>query len=508
MLFLLAIHVGSAVPFTLYGFTLSCSIFNSRTTCKIFELVFLSSAWSITGLLLGYTVYLCIMSRVPRPFPLVTPIDLLDSQTASWTTSIISAQSVTHLLPSSDNKPLNSRPSTRSAGTASSASVYSQNSAPRPKTVPKRFFVANAAPASNTPAGVARMGQQLQRTPSYGATESEMREVEPSILQSRFSTSSMESEQSAAPAPPTLRRLFSLRASRASEHLFRRPTAPASLPASPRPSREMAQRASQRSLLLNNANPFSDPLSRPQTALSGRSYASGLSYASAFPPTPVRQPQPPPELYYHSPYGPPAHYASPGSQYSSRAASPQVYAVGPPPGPPGYAYLAPYAVHYAGAPARTHAATPSAVSIHSMSPSIHFGSHANIHASPSPISASGHPAALTPSHPANMHMHAGARLPEAAHLRSTSDPLFRPYSAGPRVGRRGAGAGAYDDLALPNPYMAGAEIRRYGSVPHMRSAAGYGYGYEYRAPSATAADDPRWRAAVLQAAAAAAAGRG
>lgn len=132
-----------------------------------------------------------------------------------------------------------------------------------------------------------------------------------------------------------------------------------------------------------------------------------------------------------------------------------------------------------------------------MSPSIHFN-HAN--ASPT----SGHPAALTPSHPANMHAGAGAaRLPEAAHLRSASDdPLFRPYSAGPRVGRRGAGA--YDDLALPNPYAAGAEIRRYGSVPHMRSA---GYGYEYRAPSATAADDPRWRAAVLQAAAAAA-GRG
>ncbi|OJT14590.1 hypothetical protein TRAPUB_8836 [Trametes pubescens] len=443
------------------------------------------------------------MSRVPRPFPLVTPLDLLETQTGSWTTSIVSMHSATHLLPPSDSPPLQNRPSTRSA---SSASVYSQSSAPRPKTVPKKLFVANATPAN---------ANTLPRTSTYGATDrdSEMREAAPSVLQSRFSTSSMESVQSAAPPArsPKPRRLFSLRASRA-EHLFRRPTAPASLPASPRPSRDSPQRPAPGPLLLNT-NPFSDPLSRhgtPQTARSGFSYNSGLSYASAA--TPVRYAQPPPEIFY--PYAPSVSYPNSNSPYGSRAASPQVYAVGPPPPPPmqmqmlpqGYAYLAPYAVHYAGAPTRAHASTPSAVSIHSMSPSIHFA-----HASLSPISASGHPAALTPSHPANANI--AMRAPAPVHLRGTSDPLFRPYSAGPgpRVGRRGAGV--YDDadlaLALPNPYpyMGGAEIRRYGSVPHMRSAAGYGYGDRAPSAAATAADDPRWRAAVLQAAAAAA-GRG
>lgn len=84
MVFLLAIHIGkhlqpptekrahdlcagTAVPFTLYGVRFSCKIFgesvvssplpirqlilpDTQLTCKIVDLAFLATAWSITGL--------------------------------------------------------------------------------------------------------------------------------------------------------------------------------------------------------------------------------------------------------------------------------------------------------------------------------------------------------------------------------------------------------------------------------------------------------------------------
>ena len=107
-------------------------------------------------------------------------------------------------------------------------------------------------------------------------------------------------------------------------------------------------------------------------------------------------------------------------------------------------------------------------------------------------------------------------------MRMASDPLWRPYSAGARLG-------PYDNVELPNPYNRGAEIRRYGSVPHIRSgneSGGYGYaglgyggyglgyamGFGYGAwgreggvvPMAAgkaAGNDPRWREMVMRAAA-------
>ncbi|KAH9857014.1 hypothetical protein C2E23DRAFT_934271 [Lenzites betulinus] len=485
VLFLLAIHIGAAVPFTLFGFSFSCAIFNPGATCKIVNLTFLSSAWSITGLLLGYTVYLCIMSRVPHPAPLVTLNDLLDTPPVSRATSVVSAHSATRLLSQSAQSTL-ARP-------ASPASMYSQEST-RPRTVPKRLFVANSTPRSSTQTTVSRT-EELQRAPSYGATGTETREIEPSILHSRFSTSTMGSTHSVAPALP--RSLFSLRVPH-SEHLFRRPSAPAA-PSVPRPPVEkMPQRIPPRPLLLN---PFSDPLSRhgtPETAFSGYSYTSAPAnmnvggYAVPPPfPGPYGQG---PAAYgsYLSPYASPSLYSAP--QFD-RSSTPQtIYTVTGPaqvlPGPPGYAYLAPYAVHYAGAPTRTHAATPSASSIHSMSPSIHF--HPT---GPAPA----HPASLTPAHPANE-----TRAPPAVHLRSASDPVVRTYSADPRVGGRGDG-----DVMLPNPYAAGAEIRRYGSVPHVRSTGAYvdsvTSGCMGGLTAAAPAEDGRWREAVLKAASA---GRG
>ncbi|KAI0831445.1 hypothetical protein BC628DRAFT_1353747 [Trametes gibbosa] len=484
VLFLLAIHIGAAVPFTLFGFSFSCTIFNSGATCKTVNLAFLSSAWSITGLLLGYTVYLCVMSRVPRPLPLVTPNDLLGTPPASRATSMVSAHSATRLLTQS--------PPSTSTRPASPASVYSQNSI-QPRTVPKRLFVANSTPRSSTLAELPHI-EQLQRAPSYGAMSTETCQVEQAVLLSRFSTSTMGSTHSAAPSSP--KRLFSLRVSRP-EHLFRRPSAPAASLAPRPPVEEMPQRVPPRPLLLN-PNPFNDPLSRhgtPETALSGFSFASapanmnGGQYAAL----PYAQ-GPPTYGSYLSPYAVPSLHSAP--QFERPATPHTIYTVTGPAqvlGPPGYAYLAPYAVHYAGAgPARTHAATPSASSIHSLSPSIHFHHPADAFLGPA------HPAALTPAHPAND----STRVPALAHLRSASDPVHRSYSAAPRVGGRGD-----VDVVLPNPYAAGAEIRRYGSVPHVRSG-GYAYvagGSGTGLTAAAAAEDGRWREAVLKAASA---GRG
>ncbi|KAI0636825.1 hypothetical protein C8Q77DRAFT_526582 [Trametes polyzona] len=515
MLFLLAIHIGTAVPFTLFGFSLPCAaIFGSASTCRVISLVILSSAWSITGLLFGYTVYLCIMSRVPRPFPLVIHNDLLATPPVSRAPSMASMHSSSRLLHQSNTPP--------SARPVSPSSVYSQNSI-QARTVPKRLFVANATPPPSALPTSPQDGP-LQRARSYGATTSQAREVEPSVMQSRFSTSTIGSIETVVPSPP--RRLFSLRHARSEGHL-RRPSASSTTSPKPkRPSQDMAQRVPPRPLLLN-PNPFSEPLSRhgtPETALSGYSFASAPGnmsvrrYAFPAPPQSGMQSALAQGMYLTPSPPPPTQIYASAPVPLDRAGSPQsqVYVVSP--GPAGYAYLAPYAVQYTGPPVRAHAATPSADSIHSMSPSIHFHPDAPPLLALGPprrgsasSASSGHPAALTPAHPANAdgdasptasaraEMGTGMRLPPAVHLRSASDPVFRPYSADPRV--RG---GEYEGILLPNPYVAGAEIRRYGSVPHVRSD-GYGYGLGGgaggRAGAVAAAEDPRWREAVMKAAA-------
>ncbi|KAI0647198.1 hypothetical protein C8Q79DRAFT_611013 [Trametes meyenii] len=488
MLFLLAIHIGTAVPFTLYRFSFPCDFFGTKTACKVVALTFLATAWSITGLLLGYTVYLCIMSRVPRPFPLITPNDLLSTPPSTSATPTGASQ----------------RP-------ASPASVYSQHSS-HSRTVPKRLFLANSSGAP--------------RDLSYGAIDTQSRVPAPSIVRSRFSTSTIGSIP-ASPPPPT--RLHSLRASISEHLLHRRPSASPVPPVPQLPQERSTPKAPPRPLLLN-PNPFVDPLSRhgtPETALSGLSFTSAPANPNLGRMAPPMQG---PYGHFLSPYVFPTGAPNgtpflPGGQFGHRDGSPQTY-----PAMPHLlvGYPAPY-MHYAGGPVgahiRSHSATPSAASIHSMSPSIHF-THPFGNALP-------HPAALTPSHPAGVHPNFHDALgmmtgivapPPSAHLRSTSDPVFRPYTADPSPRRPpGLYDGGSDDIAFPNPYAAGAEIRRYGSVPHVRAAGASAhavYGPAPRGPVYTAgwtghgarvhekgivrgwaaAGDPRWREAVLKAA--------
>ncbi|KAI9065131.1 hypothetical protein FKP32DRAFT_1568527 [Trametes sanguinea] len=435
MLFLLAIHIAPAVLFTLYGITFSCQIFDSMNTCKLVDLIFLASTWSITGLLLGYTVYLFIMSRVPRPFPLVTPNDLLGSLPRSRPSSTFSVRSTTGLL---------SRPAFRlPMCSASPVSIQSHQSSGI-RTVPKKLFVANTAGKPQTDA-------RSQRGPAYGATKAQEGR---SPLQSRFSTSTIGSVEDDSPLSP-LRKLINLRTPQHS----RNPSAAS--------QQQIAQHQSPprpppRPLLLN-PNSFRDPLSRhgtPETAFSGSTVMSrsgSVNTAHMVPGPFVHHGYTNPFVQYMARM--PMQTQLPGSQ-AHVPGNTQVY-FGP------QIYPTAYASHYPGVPAalqipeRSHSATPSASSIHSMAPSIHF------------TDASGntyvHPAVLTPSHPSNGNdPNPAARLPPVAHVRSASNPFFRSYSTEPRVRTN-------EDVALPNPYAAGGEIRRYGSVPHVRSGSFAGY---------------------------------
>ncbi|KAI0780783.1 hypothetical protein BD413DRAFT_500132 [Trametes elegans] len=459
MLVLIVLHSGTSVLFTLFGSSFSCAIFHSNATCKVADLVFFSSAWSITGLLVGYTIYLCII-RIP---------------------SMSSINSATHLLHRVDTQ--------RSPRPASPASVYSQESM-HSRTAPRRLFVVNrdslAQPFSSTRGSIA---EPLRRNASYGATNAQDRTPASSVLPSRFSTSTIASIEHVDPAPP--KRMFSLRSTRSS-HLLRQPSAPAvpALPASipipvpaPVPApvpRKPAQRQPPRRVqpppLSLSPKPFTERLSQHGTLETAPARVSSISAPAN--PNLVRG-----TPYMQGSYGthrmPHAHSAGipsqprPSMQYN-RSASPQMQMYA---GPQVFAgYPAPY-VTYGGQLVRSPSATPSvssmtSMSIHSMSPSIHFtNAFGNTRT---------HPAALTPAHPFNMKGNAAGSPPPAhLHLRSLSDPLFRPSSADPHMGPY-----AYHGGALPGPYHAGAgagaEIRRYGSLPHVRSGSyglvGYGGG--------------------------------
>ncbi|RPD63798.1 hypothetical protein L227DRAFT_650792 [Lentinus tigrinus ALCF2SS1-6] len=491
MIFLLAIHAGTAVPFTLYGVRFSCKIFDTQRTCKIVHISFLATAWSITGLLLGYTVYLCIMSQVPKPFPLITPNDLLTGSTssASRKSSMSSIDSSTGLLASNSARP---------SSTASVPSAYSQDSVSG-RTVPKRMFVANNGSGipSQPEDALARVrrAQQVRRGQSYGAMGSPQHPRVP-VPQSRFSGSTVASNRSPEPPSPWGRAVSPAQSSIMSTH-SRQSSAAATIA----PQRQMRNvpHAPPGPLLLN-PNPFMEPLSRhgtPKTALSGLSYSSAPGnlnlghMAAAYSP-------------FSQPYG---GYLGP---YSMSAGVPPQLQPGAHPGipqahpytsmPPYMASLGPHVSYSAspvGGPPRMHNATPSNASIHSMAPSVHFTNEYG-HS----VHGHGHTTG-TASDNTNM------RLPPNAHMRMTSDPVWRPYSAGARLGN-----GPYDNVELPNPYNRGAEIRRYASNPHVRSGShgGYEYAYAYGSQGGrvheggiargfAAVNDPRWREMVMRAAA-------
>ncbi|KAI0717179.1 hypothetical protein C8T65DRAFT_641638 [Cerioporus squamosus] len=445
VVFLLAIHIGTAVPFTLYGVRFSCKIFDTQLTCKIVDLAFLATAWSITGLLLGYTIYLCIMSRVPRPFPLVTPNDLLASTpSVSRSPSMSSVNSRTGLL---------ARTNGRSSSPASIRSAYSQHSTSG-RTVPKRMFVANNGAPSQPEEALSRVRreQQVRRGQSYGAMGSPHHPrppVAPSVLQSRFSGSTTASTRSFHSPPP---KSVSPVQSSVMSTLSRQSSAATTI--TPQRQPQNAPRAPPRNLNLGHMAAYS-PFAQPYAYSSYLGpYSTSTSTSAGVPPQ--LQPGARPEA---------THFTNPFADPQAHPGSTPAYMV-------------------------------------SMGPHVSY-------------SATGRSIIPQGQRPA------GAADTRLAHARMASDPVWRPYSAGARLG-----GPYYDDVELPNPYNRGAEIRRYGSVPHVRSgsygAPAYGGGYTSENGHATydsagyyagqgawtasvsgraAGNDPRWREVVMRAAA-------
>ncbi|KAJ8462343.1 hypothetical protein ONZ51_g10959 [Trametes cubensis] len=458
MLFLLAIHIAPAVLLTLFGSSFSCVIFDTKATCKAVNLAIFSVAWSITGLLLVYTLYLCVMSRVPRPFPLITPNELLDTSSLRRASSLCSVESTTYLLPRTNT--------TSPARPTSPASVYSYHSS-HARTVPKRLFVVNAGvglPREGPPPST-QQSIPINLGPSYSATAMQERALEPNALRSRFSLSTVESaETTLIPVEPMspLKKLMSLRASFAS--------APATVHVGRLVHARYTQAHYGNFVLPHTPRP--EPSQRPAgPQWNGAGYSQGYAGSPSFPG------YPPPPLYLH---------------YSGVPVS---------------------------LPERTPSAASSSSSIHSLSPSIHF-------TDPSGSTTVVHPASLTPgmrTPNGNVNVYSPnsvtrqPNLPPTAHFRSASDPVYRSHSAGPRVN---SGQAYTRNPVVRDPYAVGAEIRRHGSVPHIRggsyggyseSAAGYQYGYAPRSAEGSrnggygrgpvVGSDPRWMEAVLKAAA-------
>ena len=436
------------------------------------------------SLVLGYTLYLCIMSRVPRPFPLVVPNELLTGSTQSHSraTSLSSITSTTGLLTKNNAVPP-ILPTTRPTSPASIQSYHSFRSTSS-RTVPKRLFVVNAAPGDT----LARMRreQEEHREAAYGAMAGPDRR--PRVLQSRFSGSTIASTHSLDAPPP---RIFSTAQSFVRAALSRQPSARIATPVVPvvperREQEPAPPRIPPRPLrpLLLSQNPFMEPLSRhgtPETALSSQSFASAPAnlnwgHVAAYNPFDVPQTYGP----YLTPHrstvsaGIPPQLQpglrSTGSISSSDSMSANLSAIPIPNTSIPPHMIAPH-VSYTGAPLvppRLHTATPGSASIHSMVPSLHGTDEY------------GQPITVISRAPERSYSGAGTAAPpqvaQQAHIRAGSDPIqWRPYSAGPRVY-------AYDDVELPNPYNRGAEIRRYGSVPHVRSGSYGGLGYAYGVP--------------------------
>ncbi|KAI0341785.1 hypothetical protein BDW22DRAFT_1420872 [Trametopsis cervina] len=98
VVFLLLLHIGSALMFTLFGSNFSCDTFKTKAICKRVDLAFVIGSWVMTGLLLGYIPYLLIMIRVPRPTPQITPNPLLHTPPMSRRSSVASVNSTTRLI--------------------------------------------------------------------------------------------------------------------------------------------------------------------------------------------------------------------------------------------------------------------------------------------------------------------------------------------------------------------------------------------------------------------------
>ncbi|KAI0743883.1 hypothetical protein C8Q80DRAFT_1272513 [Daedaleopsis nitida] len=418
------------------------------------------------------------MSRVPRPFPLVIHNDLLSSYTPSLSrnSSVSSINSKTGLLASNSILPI--------ARSPSAASIYCDHSqhSISSRTIPKKLFVVNpdVPPRSDSLPRVSRQQLPRQAGGSYGAMGSLPPPMTDSpSLQSRFSTSTVGSIQYLDTPPTALSRVQSFIRVPLSRQISTQTTrSTVTAPSRQQQADELTTaRVPPRSLLLSRRH-FMEPLSRdgtPESVMSAATFTSAptnlnIGHVAAYTPFQVSQMS----RYgnYISPYLsstaslPPQ--LQPGSAASpGRSTAPQMVMMGPHAG-------------YSGAPlapARLHTATSSNASIHSVVPSLHGTDE---YGQPLSHSASRVGPHVADAQPIYSRLPSGMRLgpPPHAHTRTGSDdPVWRPYSAGARM--TAAAAGLYDDVLLPNPYNRGAEIRRYGSVPHAGSydsRPGFGYG--------------------------------
>ncbi|KAJ3548553.1 hypothetical protein NM688_g5279 [Phlebia brevispora] len=225
MVFILLLHIGTAVMFTFYGHSFSCAIFNSDQICKDIDLSFVVGSWAIAGLNLGYIIYLLIMVPVPRPLPKVVPNLLLNSDTSRP----FSMSSTTGLL--------------RHDTVGSDYSLNLDRSGSR--TAPKNLFLTN-------PDRPVRSASYVQRGGKYGAMG-----IPAGLPPVATDTSGVPSMRIGytinSGIPPSLQSSFS-------RNLVIRRSLSSSSPASPKP--------------LPLPNPFLDPMPRYGTPASIYSTAS------------------------------------------------------------------------------------------------------------------------------------------------------------------------------------------------------------------------------------------
>ena len=434
-----------------------------------------------------HTIYLCIMSRVPRPFPLVTPNDLLTgsnpslSRASSRVLSMSSEKSATGLLSQPQVQPYSlpvGRLSSRSPSIQSQGSHVS-------RTVPKRLFVVNTdvASVSSDTATRSPRRQQLHRGVSYGAMGSPAHPRPVDRLSIPPSPSVFSGLSVATPPASAV----------PSTAFTRRPSAAPSV--TPRQAEEgNAPRALQPSPL-PDVNPFTDPPSRNP---SPESFHSQLSMRSA-----------PPDLDMGGAYNSFSRtyggYLTPYFSYNSNGSLVSI----PPQLNPGKFPTArlsnpsiPFMASsqsslssYPGTPSTsTPTLTPSNASVHSLVPSLHL---AGPHTPPDvPVDI----ASREPS------PYAITALP-TAYMRTNGGSTTTPYQAdvrrylsvpGPQSGSTSAGAG----YGAPWPrYFAGPTPSGPGYAGQAMPGALPMATYPTRlANGVVGANDAPWREMVLRAA--------
>ncbi|KAI0950512.1 hypothetical protein AcV7_008953 [Taiwanofungus camphoratus] len=150
-IFLFAIHVGTAVPLTLFVSKFSCTAFNSFDSCHAVNVIFLICAWTIVTLFATYVVFLCLTTRVALPD---------SSATAKFTRRASSLSYSATDLDKSDVE--------QNAEPSSPVSVVSQ--CERLQAVPARLVVVTARVVSPPPRQSSRAATGLFNTPSLLAT--------------------------------------------------------------------------------------------------------------------------------------------------------------------------------------------------------------------------------------------------------------------------------------------------------------------------------------------------